>query len=150
MTPANARARIEILQNTAEQLFSAKKDAEKHSDASKAKREALKKVKDIATRAQGLIDRRHRALHDDWYISSETREIKRLRVDGKPGRVGTPVPLATIEKDITDMRVLIDAISALAEDFKLHPPRLVSTSRKHALASEASVITAPKKPDDPP
>lgn len=126
MTPRGDRARLDILRNAAKQLFALRKNEKPHSESGKRKRSTLSKIESIIGRAQDCIDKRHRAMHDDWYISSETKEIKRIPVDGVIGRVAKPIPIEQLNDDVRALRVLIDDVTALAKEFQKQPPTLTS------------------------
>jgi hypothetical protein len=127
MTPRGDQARLDMMRHAAEELFAIRKNENPHGRSAKRKRGTLSKIKSILARAKRCIDKRHRSMHDDWYISSETKEIKRIEVDGKSGRVGVPMPLAQLTDDIRALRALIDDVTALAKEFRENPPTLVST-----------------------
>lgn len=126
MTPQNAQARLDILRNAANETFRPNKKAGSNSIKEKQKAAALEKVIDILKRAQDCINGRNRALHDDWYISADTKEIKRIRVDGFSGRVGEPISLPKLKAEVKALRLLIDNVTKLAKEFKDHPPQMVS------------------------
>jgi hypothetical protein len=129
MTPKNAQARLDIMRNAAKETFRPSKRASVGSLKEKQKAAALKKVLGIIGRAQECMQKRHRALHDDWYISADTKEIKRIQVDGLSDRVGKPIPLPTLKAEIKSLRTLIDDVTKLAKEFKEKPPQLVSMRR---------------------
>ncbi len=128
-TPQNAQARLDIMRNAAKETFRLRKRSLTSSTREKQNAAALERVLDILKRAQKCIDGRNRALHDDWYISTETKEIRRIRVDGLSDRVGRPILLSVLKVEIKALRALIDDVTKLAKEFKEHPPTLVSVRR---------------------
>jgi hypothetical protein len=129
MTPKNDRARLDILQNAAEALFATKSKNTPSSVLAKQKIEARNRVLAIVKRCRAVIEERHRVVHDDWYISSETQEIKTMMVDGRLAGAGTKVTLDELKTIIQSLRRLIDDITKLAEEFKTNPPLMVSLRR---------------------
>ena len=126
MTPKNDRARLDILENAAATLFVSKSKGKPTSIMAKQKAAALEKVQSIVKRCRASIEERHRVIHDDWYISSETQEIKRMIVDGRMKRAGTKVTLDELTAILEKLRKLIDDVSKLGEEFRKNPPRMVS------------------------
>jgi hypothetical protein len=126
MTPKNDRARLDILQNAADAVFATKSKGKPTSTLAKQKTAAREKVTAIVKRCRASIEERHRVIHDDWYISSETQEIKRVMVDGRPPKDGTKVTLDELNAILKKLRTLIDDVSKLSEEFKKSPPQMVS------------------------
>lgn len=127
MTPRGDQARLDVLKNTAEALFAPHPRNKETSPKSKLKADSKKKVLNIVKRAQACIGKRHRAMHDEWYVVPRTKEIKRLQVDGRGTVIGTPIPINELNSEIKALRILIDDISKLAEEFKKRPPAMIST-----------------------
>jgi hypothetical protein len=127
MTPRGDQARLDVLRNTAKALFAPHPRSTMTPPKSKLKAECEKKVLNIVGRAQASIGKRHRAMHDEWYVMPKTRVVKRLQVDGKGAVIGTPIPINQLNREIETLRALIDDISKLAEEFKKRPPLMTST-----------------------
>jgi len=129
MTPKGDRARLDILENVAQTVFATKSTGVPTSTLGKQKYEARKKVLAIVKRCRASIEDRHRIIHDDWYISSETQEIKRVMVDGKVTREGVKVTLGELDDILKKLRTLIDDVSKLSDEFRKNPPIMVSMRR---------------------
>jgi hypothetical protein len=128
MTPKSDQVRIEVLRSGAHAVSPNPKRDPK-SELEVQKRSALKKVIDLATRAQASINYRHRTMHDDWGFDPDHNEIRRITVDGKLGRTPTLIPINDLKKQIEITRKLIDDVVALAKEFKDNPPLMVSLAR---------------------
>lgn len=129
MTPRGDQARLDILRNAAKALFAPHPRSKATSPKSKKKASLKSKVLNIISRAQKCTQKRHRAMHDEWYVLPRTREIKRIQVDGTGVEEGTPIPLPQLNDDIRIVRTLIDDITELAKTFgKILPLRLLRTN----------------------
>jgi hypothetical protein len=126
MTPRGDQTRLDILRNAAKEVLAPSTKRDPKSEFEQQKRKALDKINRIVARAQACIGKRNRALHDDWHISAETKEIARVRVDGTSSRVGDPIPIDQLKGDIRALRTLIDDVTALAKEFRKKPPWLIS------------------------
>jgi hypothetical protein len=136
MTAKSEQARLEILKNTATALFALHPKSKRTSPKSRRKIVSKEKVLKIVSRAQTCIGKRHRAIHDEWYVMPITKEIKRLQVDGRGEVVGTPIPINQLNKEIETLRVLIDDITELAAEFDKHPPAMPSTPKRQLYKSQ--------------
>lgn len=132
MTPKSDRARLDILRNAAEAVFATKANVKSSSALARRKIVAREKVVSIEKRCRALIEERHRVIHDDWYISKDTQEIKRMMVDGKLTREGIKVTLDELDSILQKLRALIDDVSKLSEEFKKKPPLMVPLQRDAA------------------
>jgi hypothetical protein len=132
MTPRGDQARLDILRNSAKALFAPHPRSKPTSPKSKKMVSLKSKVLNIVSRAQNCIGKRHRAMHDEWYVLPKTKEIKRLQVDGSGAEEGTPIPLRQLNEDIRIVRTLIDDITKLAKAFERNPP-IIAFSRKRRL-----------------
>jgi hypothetical protein len=130
MTPKSEQARLDILKNMTAALFVLHPLSNKTSPKSRLKLASRKEVLDIVERAQRCIGKRHRAIHDEWYVLPKTKEIKRLQVDGRGEVVGTPIPIGQLKKEIETLRILIDDITELAAKFRERPPAMPSTPKR--------------------
>jgi hypothetical protein len=136
MTPRGDQARLDILRNAAEVVFAPHPRSKPTSPKSKEKASRKSKVLSIVGRAQKCITKRHRAMHDEWYVIPKIKEIKRLQVDGSGAVIGTPMPLRQLNDDIRIVRTLIDDITKLAGEFEKKPPVKVSSPRRPLYKSQ--------------
>jgi hypothetical protein len=130
MTPKSEQARLDILRNAAEALFASHPRSKQDSSRSIKRLAAKKQVLSIVGRAEKYIMKRNRAMHDEWYVISKTREIKRMQVDGRINRVGTPIPITELRNDVRSLRLLIDEATKLAKEFAKKPPSMISTPQR--------------------
>jgi hypothetical protein len=129
MSPKADRARLDILEHVAQTVFATKSTGRPTTRLGKQKYDAREKVLAIVKRCRASIESRHRVIHDDWYISGETQEIKRMMVDGKVTREGVKVTLDELDDIIKKLRRLIDDVTKLSEEFRKNPPQMVSMRR---------------------
>jgi hypothetical protein len=124
MSPRNDQARLDILKNAANAIFALHPKSNPHSSKSKKKTAAKSKVTSLIKRARKCLDKRHRSMHDEWYVLPKTKEIKRINVDGSGAVEGTPMPIRQLTDDIRIVRTLIDDITKIAKEFEKRPPTL--------------------------
>jgi len=121
LTPKSETTRIEILRNAAHSRL-AVSPSRKKSVLGRQMTKALADVNRICGRAQGLINLRHRMIHDEWNYSDKEKNVTRRQIDGVPGRQRVPTPKKEIDDLIEKMRVLIDDVLVLTTAFRDHPP----------------------------
>lgn len=123
LSPKAEQARIDIIRNAANARLASAPSANPTNALLRRKRDALGKVDDILNRAQGLMSKRHRIIHDDWNVSSKEKTVTRRIVDGAIAkRKRIPIGKTELENHIRSLRVLIDDIHRLSESFREHPP----------------------------
>lgn len=125
LTPKSETTRIEILRNAAHSRL-AVSPSKKNSMLGKQMIKALSDVNKICSRAQDIINQRHRTIHDEWNYSDTEKKVTRRMIDGVPGRARVPVPKTEIDDLIRRMRELIDDALDLTNSFRDHPPFMAS------------------------
>jgi hypothetical protein len=124
MTPLGAQTRIDMLRHAAAAAYALRSTQHRDSDPGKRKIKALQEVGKIADDARKRFDARHRAVHDEWYVPTDIKKPKRLRIDGKLRNEGVPVTVKQIRLEILETRSLIDRITKLAKSLSGNPPQL--------------------------
>jgi hypothetical protein len=90
------------------------------------KKAALEKVATLLERSEKLIRKRHRVIHDEWNVSEKEKTVTRRLVGGELTRPRTPVEIDELTDLIGQLRLLIDDVYRLSQEFKEHPPTMVS------------------------
>jgi hypothetical protein len=123
-SPKAEQSRFDMMRNTSNAVFIT--SPLERSRLAHQKREALEKVENVLGRSEKLIRQRHRVIHDEWNLSDKEKIVTRRLVGGELKRPRVPVE----EKELTDLikklRELIDDVYDLLQEFKNHPPTMVS------------------------
>jgi hypothetical protein len=126
MTPKSDQVRLEVLRNAAHAALDPNPEPKAAQAAfEKKKAAALKQVIDITKHAQEAINERHRVVHDSWGVSAKTGEIVRITVDGRT-RAPKAIDLKELQRQVNNLRLLIDEVIDAASHFDHNPPTLVS------------------------
>jgi hypothetical protein len=126
-SPKAEQARMDIIRNAAKATFHV--TPLQTGSLARQKRAALEKVEALLERSEKLIRKRHRVIHDEWNISEKEKKVTRRLVGGEPVRPRTPVEIEELTDLIGELRLLIDDVYALSEEFRKHPPTMVSLRR---------------------
>jgi hypothetical protein len=94
LTPKSAFGRLDLLKTAINEMIEDKSDGRKMLES-------------IHGRALGIVDRRHKMIHDSWGINRDGTVV-RQPIRGNVEM--TPVPLKELEKMISDVRNLIDTV----------------------------------------
>lgn len=123
-SPKAEQARMDIIRNAANAVFHV--PPSQKGSVARQKAAALEKVEALLTRSEKLIRKRHRIVHDEWNVSEKEKTVTRRLVGGELVRPRTPVQIAELTDLIGELRLLIDDVYALSQEFKNHPPTMVS------------------------
>ena len=124
LSPKAEQTQIDIFRNAAKAAFSAPPSRQK-GELWEQKKRALADTEAIIGRAENLIRKRHRIIHDEWNYSDKEQSVTRKLVDGAPGRKGAPVKKRELDDLIYEMRRVIDDAYDLSERFRTEPPLMV-------------------------
>lgn len=135
LAPKGEQARLDILKHAAEAAFAIGPKTKPDSELAEQKQAALKKVLEVVSKSQKVMNQRHRIVHDEWAVSEENSDIRRIPVTGKLKREEVIVPIKELEDHIRQIRLCIDDAFELTKDFRERPPTMADL-RKSSTKSE--------------
>jgi hypothetical protein len=159
-TPRAAALRIDILEAAAKAKLTPKLSPDSKSGHDhpfvKQKREALQKIIKLTKRSHGVTQRRHDVIHDAWGVAYTDEELETDREGSRPVissklKVASfteaqVVPITSLTDLVRDLRILIDNIHSLGEEFRRHPPSMADLRKSSTKSGSSARAVKDGKP----